>query len=170
MPLTGQMLHSTLPFYPSLTVIEGEPTYIHKPLQQNLQEQATPPSAAVGGSRQHPAAAATVYHTAAPITDTQVAHARLHKAGHRPLGSMFPLCLRRSPYRARALFQWDQWFPPRKLRLRKRGWIFASVVSSLSRRNHSRAKHSTRFLYKNPSPVIHRDLSIYTILFSSSRR
>lgn len=106
MPLTGQMLHGTLPFYPSLTVIEGEPTYIHKPLQQNLQEQATSPSAAVGGSRQHPAAAATVYHTAVPITDTQVAHARLHKAGHRPLGSMFPLCFRRSPYCARALFQW----------------------------------------------------------------
>lgn len=107
MPLTGQMLHSNLPFYPSLTVIEGEPTYIHKQIQQNLQEQATSPSATVGGSRQHPAAAAAVYHTAAPITDTQVAHARLQKAGHhRPLGSMFPLCLRRSSYRARALFQW----------------------------------------------------------------
>lgn len=93
MPLTGQMLHGTLPFYPSLTVIEGEPAYIHKQIQQNLQEQAaSPPSAAaVAGSRQHPAAAATVYHTAAPITDTQVAHARLHKAGHRPLGSMFSL-------------------------------------------------------------------------------
>ncbi|XP_072745238.1 histone deacetylase 5 isoform X7 [Anoplolepis gracilipes] len=91
MPLTGQMLHGTLPFYPSLTVIDGEsPTYIHKPIQQNMQEQAAPPpsAAAVGGSRQHPAAAApAVYHTAAPITDTQVAHARLHKAGHRPLGS-----------------------------------------------------------------------------------
>lgn len=90
MPLTDQMLHGTLPFYPSLTVIEGEPTYIHKQIQQNLQEQAAPPSsaAAVAGSRQHQAAAAaTVYHTAAPITDTQVAHARLHKAGHRPLGS-----------------------------------------------------------------------------------
>lgn len=106
MPLTGQMLHSNLPFYPSLTVIEGEPTYIHKQIQQNLQEQAAPPSATVGSSRQHPAAAA-VYHTAAPITDTQVAHARLQKAGHhRPLGSMFPLCLRRSSYCARALFQW----------------------------------------------------------------
>ncbi|XP_011701273.1 PREDICTED: histone deacetylase 4 isoform X7 [Wasmannia auropunctata] len=88
MPLTGQMLHGTLPFYPSLTVIEGEPTYIHKQMQQNLQEQATPSSATVSGSRQHPAAAAAVYHTAAPITDTQVAHARLQKAGHhRPLGS-----------------------------------------------------------------------------------
>lgn len=112
MPLTGQMLHGTLPFYPSLTVIEGEPAYIHKQIQQNLQEQAAPPSATVGGSRQHPAAAAAaaaaaVYHTATPITDTQVAHARLQKAGHhRPLGSMFPLCFRRSPYRARALFQW----------------------------------------------------------------
>lgn len=106
MPLTGQMLHGTLPFYPSLTVIEGEPAYIHKQIQQNLQEQTAPPpsAAAVAGSRQHPAAAvaaATVYHTAPPITDTQVAHARLHKAGHRPLGSMFPLCLRRSSYTVR---------------------------------------------------------------------
>ncbi|XP_025162173.1 histone deacetylase 5 isoform X11 [Harpegnathos saltator] len=73
MPLTGQMLHGTLPFYPSLTVIEGEPTYIYKQMQ-NLEQ--APPVAASG--RQ-------VYH-AAPITDTQVAHARLHKAGHRPLG------------------------------------------------------------------------------------
>ncbi|XP_044597333.1 histone deacetylase 4 isoform X5 [Cotesia glomerata] len=71
MPLTGQMLPGTLPFYPSLTVIEGEPSYIHKQMQ-NLEQQ---------GSRQH-----TVYHNS-PITDTQVAHARLHKAGHRPLGS-----------------------------------------------------------------------------------
>lgn len=110
MPLTGQMLHSNLPFYPSLTVIEGE-TYIHKQIQQNLQEQAAPPSATVG-SRQHPAAAAAVYHTAAPITDTQVAHARLQKAGHhRPLGSMFPLCFHRSSYHARALFQWTMVSP-----------------------------------------------------------
>ncbi|XP_012285218.1 histone deacetylase 4 isoform X3 [Orussus abietinus] len=70
MPLTGQMLPGTLPFYPSLTVIEGEPTYIHKQMQ-NLEQQP---------NRQHP-----LYH-GAPITDTQVAHARLHKAGHRPLG------------------------------------------------------------------------------------
>ncbi|XP_024939817.1 histone deacetylase 4 isoform X4 [Cephus cinctus] len=70
MPLTGQMLPGTLPFYPSLTVIEGEPTYIHKQMQ-NLEQP----------SRQHP-----LYHGPAPITDAQVAHARLHKAGHRPLG------------------------------------------------------------------------------------
>lgn len=74
MPLTGQMLPGTLPFYPSLTVIEGEPTYVHKQMQ-NLEQ-----------SRQHP-----MYH-GNPITDTQVAHARLHKAGHRPLGSMFSHC------------------------------------------------------------------------------
>lgn len=79
MPLTGQMLPGTLPFYPSLTVIDGEHTYIHKQMQ-NL-EQNRP-------SHQ-------VYH-GAPITDTQVAHARLHKAGHRPLGSMFSLYLLRS--------------------------------------------------------------------------
>ncbi|XP_011496681.1 PREDICTED: histone deacetylase 4 [Ceratosolen solmsi marchali] len=71
MPLTGQMLPGTLPFYPSLTVIDGEPSYIHKQMQSLEQS----------GSRQHP-----VYHPT-PITDTQVAHARLHKAGHRPLGS-----------------------------------------------------------------------------------
>ena len=103
MPLTGQMLHGTLPFYPSLTVIEGEPAYIHKQIQQNLQEQVASPSATVSGNRQHPAMAAAVYH--APITDTQVAQARLQKAGHhRPLGSMFPLCLWRSSYRVRVLF------------------------------------------------------------------
>ncbi|XP_051153151.1 histone deacetylase 4 isoform X4 [Leptopilina boulardi] len=72
MPLTGQMLPGTLPFYPSLTVIEGEPTYVHKQMQ-NLEQSV--------GNRQHP-----MYH-GNPITDTQVAHARLHKAGHRPLGS-----------------------------------------------------------------------------------
>ncbi|XP_047351521.1 histone deacetylase 4 [Vespa velutina] len=73
MPLTGQMLPGTLPFYPSLTVIDGDPTYIHKQMQ-NLEQVSV-------GSRQHP-----VYHTA-PITDTQVAHTRLQKASHRPLGS-----------------------------------------------------------------------------------
>ncbi|XP_076169291.1 histone deacetylase 4 isoform X4 [Ptiloglossa arizonensis] len=94
MPLTDQMLPGTLPFYPSLTVIEREPPtagYVHKQMQ-NLEH----PSVT---NRQHPAA---VYYSAAaasasasgsasasasPITDTQVAHARLQKAGHRPLGS-----------------------------------------------------------------------------------
>lgn len=98
MPLTDQMLPGTLPFYPSLTVIEREPPtagYVHKQMQ-NLEH----PSVT---NRQHPAA---VYYSAAaasasasgsasasasPITDTQVAHARLQKAGHRPLGSMFSL-------------------------------------------------------------------------------
>ena len=93
MPLTGQMLPGTLPFYPSLTVIEGgggdvatpSAGYVHKQMQ-NLEH----PSIT---NRQHPSA---VYHgtptaAAAPITDTQVAHARLQKAGHRPLGSMFSL-------------------------------------------------------------------------------
>ncbi|XP_017879936.1 histone deacetylase 4 isoform X3 [Ceratina calcarata] len=83
MPLTGQMLPGTLPFYPSLTVIEGADSvasgYVHKHMQ-NLEH----PSVT---NRQHPSA---VYHgsaAASPITDTQVAHARLQKAGHRPLGS-----------------------------------------------------------------------------------
>ncbi|KDR16176.1 Histone deacetylase 4, partial [Zootermopsis nevadensis] len=78
MPLTGQMLPGTLPFYPTLPVIDGEysnpnsPGYIHKQMQSL--EQARPgnllPSVYQG----------------APITDTQVAHARLNKQGHRPLG------------------------------------------------------------------------------------
>ncbi|XP_076757877.1 histone deacetylase 4 isoform X4 [Xylocopa sonorina] len=84
MPLTGQMLPGTLPFYPSLTVIEGgdasSTAYVHKPMQ-NMDHQSVT-------NRQHPSA---VYHgtasAATPITDTQVAHARLQKAGHRPLGS-----------------------------------------------------------------------------------
>ncbi|XP_043264566.1 histone deacetylase 4 isoform X3 [Colletes gigas] len=94
MPLTDQMLPGTLPFYPSLTVIEREPPtagYVHKQMQ-NLEHQSVT-------NRQH---AAAVYFSAAaasasasgsasasasPITDTQVAHARLQKAGHRPLGS-----------------------------------------------------------------------------------
>lgn len=149
MPLTGQMLHGTLPFYPSLTVIEGEPAYIHKQIQQNLQEQTAPPSAAaVAGSRQHPSAAvaaATVYHTAPPITDTQVAHARLHKAGHRPLGSMFPLCLRRSSYTVRV--PCSNWTMD-SLEIsdfKKRYW---TAIQSLSRRAIA-AKHSTRFSITN---------------------
>ncbi|XP_053983205.1 histone deacetylase 4 isoform X2 [Hylaeus anthracinus] len=92
MPLTDQMLPGTLPFYPSLTVIERDPpssNYVHKQMQ-NLEHQSVT-------NRQH---AAAVYYSAAaasasgsasasasPITDTQVAHARLQKAGHRPLGS-----------------------------------------------------------------------------------
>ncbi|CAL7941578.1 unnamed protein product [Xylocopa violacea] len=84
MPLTGQMLPGTLPFYPSLTVIEGGDAsstgYVHKQMQ-NMDHQSVT-------NRQHPSA---VYHgsasAATPITDTQVAHARLQKAGHRPLGS-----------------------------------------------------------------------------------
>ncbi|XP_017760370.1 PREDICTED: histone deacetylase 4 isoform X4 [Eufriesea mexicana] len=82
MPLTGQMLPGTLPFYPSLTVIEGGDAtstgYVHKQMQNMEHPSLT--------NRQHPSA---VYHgtaTATPITDTQVAHARLQKAGHRPLG------------------------------------------------------------------------------------
>ncbi|XP_071872273.1 histone deacetylase 4 isoform X2 [Bombus fervidus] len=83
MPLTGQMLPGTLPFYPSLTVIEGGDAtssggYVHKQMQNMEHPSIT--------NRQHPSA---VYGTAtvtAAITDTQVAHARLQKAGHRPLG------------------------------------------------------------------------------------
>lgn len=152
MPLTGQMLHGTLPFYPSLTVIEGEPTYIHKQIQQDLREQAPPPTA-VGGNRQHPAA--PVYHTAAPITDTQVAHARLHKAGHRPLGSMFPLCLRRSHYRVRVPCFNGQWSPLRKATPEE------SLDFSLfeaSRGTINARKHSTR----SSVTLLSRDVSSLT--------
>ena len=86
MPLTGQMLPGTLPYYPSLTLIDGEPAYVHKQMQ-SLEQGGVASSAAHNSNRpsQQPQ---TVYHPG-PITDTQVAHARLHKAGHRPLGSMF---------------------------------------------------------------------------------
>lgn len=79
MPLTGQMLPGTLPFYPTLPVIDAEysnptsPSFIQKQMQSL--EQARP----------HLQATA-IYHGPPPITDTQVAHARLNKAGHRPLG------------------------------------------------------------------------------------
>ncbi|XP_049860821.1 histone deacetylase 5 isoform X2 [Schistocerca gregaria] len=56
MPLTGQMLPGTLPFYPTLPVIDGEYSY-------------------AGGS--------ATLGTAPGITDAQVAHARLNR---RPLG------------------------------------------------------------------------------------
>lgn len=74
------MLPGTLPFYPSL-VIDGEPTY----MRAASLEQAT---VAGPGSPPQPRPQHAIYHPT-PITDTQVAHARLHKAGHRPLGSMF---------------------------------------------------------------------------------
>lgn len=106
-PLTGQMLTGTLPYYPSLTVIDGQPTYIHKQMQSL--EQSSNSNASVNNNNNSSSSnnnnsnsalsssRHTIYHPT-PITDTQVAHARLHKAGHRPLGSMFtfPLvfCLR----------------------------------------------------------------------------
>uniref|UniRef100_A0A146LH71 Histone deacetylase n=1 Tax=Lygus hesperus TaxID=30085 RepID=A0A146LH71_LYGHE len=78
LPLTGQMLPGTLPFYPTLPSIDGEysnptsPSYIQK--QMASLEQTRPPIMA-----------SSVYHPPPPITDTQVAHARLNK-NHRPLG------------------------------------------------------------------------------------
>ncbi|KAK9501749.1 hypothetical protein O3M35_012421 [Rhynocoris fuscipes] len=80
MPLTGQMLPGTLPFYPTLPVIDGEysnptsPSFIQKQMQ-NLEQ-----------SRAHLPA---IYHgppPPPPITDSQAAHARLNKVGHKPLG------------------------------------------------------------------------------------
>ena len=96
MPLTGQMLPGTLPFYPSLTVIEGDPAYIHKQMQSMEQQQQQQQQQQ--GSRH-----SSIY--GSPITDTQVAHARLHKAGHRPLGSMFTLSFLPFPVRALPLKQ-----------------------------------------------------------------
>ncbi|EEB14313.1 histone deacetylase 7A, putative [Pediculus humanus corporis] len=71
MPLTGQMLPGTLPFYPTLPAIDSEPTdsaAVHK--QMETLEQSGNPT--VSGYQQ--------------MTDSQVAHARLTKHGHRPLG------------------------------------------------------------------------------------
>ncbi|XP_023245455.1 histone deacetylase 4 isoform X3 [Copidosoma floridanum] len=91
MPLTGQMLPGTLPFYPSLTVIDGEPAYnLHKHVQSSLEQAAVAAAAAANNQsakqQQQQQPPPTIYHPT-PITDTQVAHARLHKTGHRPLGS-----------------------------------------------------------------------------------
>lgn len=74
MPLTGPMLQGTLPFYPPLTLVQDneQGPYIAQPMP--LDQQGT----------RHP-----LVYQPAPFTDTQVAHARLHKAGHRPLGSTF---------------------------------------------------------------------------------
>ncbi|XKL65443.1 hypothetical protein PGB90_008863 [Kerria lacca] len=80
MPLTGQFLPSTLPCYPPLPGIETvseysnptSPVYIHKQMQ------------ALEQSRQN--YFPSIYEAPAPITDSQVAHARLNKQGHRPLG------------------------------------------------------------------------------------
>ncbi|XP_046390960.1 histone deacetylase 4 isoform X3 [Ischnura elegans] len=79
MPLTGQMMPGTIPFYPTLPVIEAEysptsPTYIHKQMQ-SLEQASRVPNLLPN-----------IYQGVPPITDTQVAHARLHKQGHRPLG------------------------------------------------------------------------------------
>ncbi|KAK6619804.1 hypothetical protein RUM44_006203 [Polyplax serrata] len=71
MPLTGQMLPGTLPFYPTLPVIDNEPggtAEIHKQMQ-SLEQTGSP----MVSGYQH-------------MTDNQVAHARLTKHGHRPLG------------------------------------------------------------------------------------
>ncbi|XP_022177401.1 histone deacetylase 4 isoform X8 [Myzus persicae] len=69
-PLTGQMLSSTLPYYPTLPILDTSQSFIQKQMRSLESRQTTTiPSF-------HPA----------PITDTQVAHARLNKAGHRPLG------------------------------------------------------------------------------------
>lgn len=75
-PLTGQMLSGTLPFYPTLPGIETDysnptsPAYIHKQMQ-SLEQQAQVSRPCLP----------TIYHCT-PITDTQVAHARLNKQGH----------------------------------------------------------------------------------------
>lgn len=84
MPLTGQMMPGTLPYYPTLPVLEAEyssptsPGYIHKQMQSL--EQAHGPVTVGAGAPVIP----SPYHP--PITDAQVARAHLNKQGHRPLG------------------------------------------------------------------------------------
>ncbi|XP_060843738.1 histone deacetylase 4 isoform X7 [Rhopalosiphum padi] len=69
-PLTGQMLSSTLPYYPTLPILDTSQSFIQKQMRSLESRQTT---------------TTPTFHPA-PITDTQVAHARLNKAGHRPLG------------------------------------------------------------------------------------
>ncbi|XP_013777776.1 histone deacetylase 4-like [Limulus polyphemus] len=84
-PLTSHMLHSSLPFYPSLPVIDGEFTPPTSPsyVQQHMKalEQAR-------SSAQVPQAygAPGMYTYGSVITGAQVAQARLHRNILRPLG------------------------------------------------------------------------------------
>lgn len=79
-PLTSHMLHSSLPFFPALPVIDGEftstsPVYIEH--RMKLLEQARTSNIAV---------VPNIYPPGTVITDAQVAQARLHRNIHRPLG------------------------------------------------------------------------------------
>ncbi|XP_025418175.1 histone deacetylase 4 isoform X2 [Sipha flava] len=68
-PLTNQMLTSTLPFYPTLPIQDTSQTLIQKQMQSLESRQSDIPTF-------HPA----------PITDTQVANRKIIKAGHRQIG------------------------------------------------------------------------------------
>ncbi|GAB6026765.1 Histone deacetylase 4, variant 2 [Chamberlinius hualienensis] len=83
MPLTGHVLPGILPFYPSLPASEAEftpptsPAYIPPQMKSLELSRITGNSTAGIGSSLYPGI---------PITDAQVAHARLYRAGHhRPL-------------------------------------------------------------------------------------
>ncbi|XP_022251824.1 histone deacetylase 4-like isoform X3 [Limulus polyphemus] len=88
-PLTSHMLHSSLPFYPSLPVIDGEFTPLTSPsyIQQHIKtlEQARN-SGQVPQICGAPSILPGMYMTGNVITDAQVAQARLHRNILRPLG------------------------------------------------------------------------------------
>ncbi|XP_076360796.1 histone deacetylase 4-like isoform X3 [Tachypleus tridentatus] len=82
-PLTSHMLHSSLPFCPSLPVIDGEftPPTTSSYLQQNSEQARSLEQVhqACGGL-------STMCTSGSVITNTQVVPARLHRSIHRPLG------------------------------------------------------------------------------------
>ncbi|XP_076319708.1 histone deacetylase 4-like isoform X3 [Tachypleus tridentatus] len=88
-PLTSHMLHSSLPFYPSLPVIDGEFTPPTSPscIQQHRKtlEQARS-SGHVPQICGTPSIIPGMYMPSNVITDAQVAQACLHRNIHRPLG------------------------------------------------------------------------------------
>ncbi|CAH1789296.1 unnamed protein product [Owenia fusiformis] len=80
LPLTGHMMPSTLPYFPSLPVIDGEHT---SPTAPGNQAYLSAQMKALEQT-QSPGKMASGFAGSRGITDAQVAHARLHR--HRPLG------------------------------------------------------------------------------------
>lgn len=94
MPLTGQMLPGTLPFYPTLP---GESVYLGQIFFIGLDSVIKFGRAVIdsesGGSTEVHKQMQSLEQSGSPtvpgyqhMTDSQVAHARLNKHGHRPLG------------------------------------------------------------------------------------
>ncbi|XP_022256382.1 histone deacetylase 4-like [Limulus polyphemus] len=89
LPLTHQSLHSTLPFYPPLPVIDGEfasptnPAYIQHQMKALEQASSSRPDLSVSDVM---SVVSRVCYSASGITKAQEAQARLYRNSSRPLG------------------------------------------------------------------------------------